>query len=714
VGSTGSVFATPAAVWLTTWLRAVADGGRDLSARVIATTPLFGWTAQDLARALAVTDGGAVDDGALDWNAWCAALADWAQRFPQEGFIRVFEAALERFAVMPRVLALPDGERHATDLRQLAELLHTSEETRHLGPAELAAWLRALVPDEGDVVEVAEERALRLESDARAIQITTIHSAKGLEYPIVLLPFAWCAEGEPRSGPLVWHDPAYSDGRPVLDLRHPEDPDRAPAVMGRRREARQEKVRLLYVALTRARHHTVAWFGPAGKDRGDTDRSALGRLLLRGTGGVLPRFSGKPKDADLDEAAAAACCDALEALAARSQGTIGWSCEAMPLGVPVCWSPAALDALPSACPWTGPEALRSTFASVSFTSLAGDREVTDEEPEREPPFAVIGAPQRRAPGDAEELDEPAVAEVRDEAPSHLEGLMGGKAVGIWVHGVLEALDFSTCRGKDGTPLDELVERVARTSGLDAPPAQRALLAKAVPAFVTTPLGGGGSKGALGGLAAELCLASLSPADRLDELRFDVGLAGGARRGGAGIDALGVMAALRLRLGEDWRGARWLEHLAMPDAGRPPLFPALNGVLVGAIDLVFRVRDARHGTRYFLADFKTNRILSRERPRGSQRSHYAPAWLAWEMGRHAYHLQALIYTLALHRYLGLRVPGYDYDTHFGGHVYLFLRGMEGADTPRAGDLGCLGVFRDRWPKEVVVALDRALAGGGAVS
>src|SRR5690606_38003636 len=146
----------------------------------------------------------------------------------------------------------------------------------------------------------------------------------------------------------------------------------------------------------------------------------------------------------------------------------------------------------------------------------------------------------------------------------------------------------------------------------------------------------------------------------DELRFDLRVeASNAKKG---LPVL-LAEAMRLRSRVAWFGRAWVEHVTRP--GGAAHLEARSGVLNGAIDLIFRVRDEGGGVRYFIADFKTNRILSKKEPRGSQRRHYAPRWMAWEMGRHAYHLQALIYTVALHRFLGQRVRDYEYDRHVGG-------------------------------------------------
>jgi exodeoxyribonuclease V beta subunit len=112
-----------------------------------------------------------------------------------------------------------------------------------------------------------------------------------------------------------------------------------------------------------------------------------------------------------------------------------------------------------------------------------------------------------------------------------------------------------------------------------------------------------------------------------------------------------------------------------------------GYMTGFIDLVFEA-----GGRFYLVDYKSNWL-------GSMIEDYVAPRLLEVMGRDNYYLQYLVYTVALHRYLKQRLPAYDYDTHFGGVMYLFLRGME----PRLGPLH--GVYRDRPARDLLEALDR---------
>jgi exodeoxyribonuclease V beta subunit len=112
---------------------------------------------------------------------------------------------------------------------------------------------------------------------------------------------------------------------------------------------------------------------------------------------------------------------------------------------------------------------------------------------------------------------------------------------------------------------------------------------------------------------------------------------------------------------------------------PALRDSVRGYVTGSIDLVARV-----GERYFVLDYKTNWLAGPEEDLTAW--HHRPAALAAEMERAHYGLQALLYTVALHRYLRWRLPGYDPDRNLAGVLYLFLRGMVGPDTPP----GC-GVF-----------------------
>jgi exodeoxyribonuclease V beta subunit len=125
----------------------------------------------------------------------CRYRASWER----DGFFFMFSRLLRREKVVENLLRFPDAERRITNVLHLAELLEAASRAEHLGPARLVQWLeKRRASDEA----AADEFQLRLESDEDAVQIVTIHRAKGLEYPVVFCPFvskdASCANQKHR------------------------------------------------------------------------------------------------------------------------------------------------------------------------------------------------------------------------------------------------------------------------------------------------------------------------------------------------------------------------------------------------------------------------------------------------------------------------------------------------------------------------------------
>ncbi len=160
-------------------------------------------------------------------------------------------------------------------------------------------------------------------------------------------------------------------------------------------------------------------------------------------------------------------------------------------------------------------------------------------------------------------------------------------------------------------------------------------------------------------------------------------------------AIGDVLRRHLPAGDPLAG--YADRLSDPD-----LRAAVRGYLTGSIDLALRLDGA-----FYVVDYKTNWLAAPGEPLTAW--HYRPAALAEEMERAHYGLQALLYTVALHRYLRWRLAGYDPATHLGGVLYLFIRGMIGADTPVVDGQPC-GVFTWRAPAALVLELDKLLEDG----
>jgi exodeoxyribonuclease V beta subunit len=207
---------------------------------------------------------------------------------------------------------------------------------------------------------------------------------------------------------------------------------------------------------------------------------------------------------------------------------------------------------------------------------------------------------------------------------------------------------------------------------------------------------------LGPLAGGRRLCDIPRSDQLAELAFEFGLAGGEVT--TADLRLGLVAGLlrrHLAEGDPLAGyAERLDHPALADQ-------TLRGYLTGSIDAVLRVRDPLGEPRYLVVDYKTNWLGSFDGTPLTLAA-YQPAQLADAMMQAHYPLQALLYSVAVHRFLRWRQPGYTPERHLGGVLYLFVRGMAGADTPQVDGVPA-GVFAWRPPAALVADLSDLLDG-----
>jgi exodeoxyribonuclease V beta subunit len=266
----GSVFATGSANGLLALLLALAAPGEDRRLRAALVTPLFGFDAAALGAL--DTDGASLLRWQTDFARWRAV---WEQHGPQPMLADVLAGQAQR------LLLFADGERDLTTLLQLGELMQEARATR-LGIQGQLDWLRAAIAhaDADD-----ETQQARLESDAGRVQILTLHTSKGLEFPLVYLPFAGIGRSNGRGKDSVSYHTA--DGTRVRQWKTRRVPagvltwEEACARAGVEEQA--EDMRLLYVGLTRARE--ALWL--CGGALSASANTALSRLL----GGATPGAS---------------------------------------------------------------------------------------------------------------------------------------------------------------------------------------------------------------------------------------------------------------------------------------------------------------------------------------------------------------------------------------------------------------------------------------
>ncbi|MFC4656664.1 MULTISPECIES: exodeoxyribonuclease V subunit beta [Rheinheimera] len=250
----GTVFDSPLAQDVLLWLRACAEPERESLLR----SALGSWSLQRSYAELAT-----LLDDELGWEQLRLQFDSYHQRWAGQGVLVMLWQLMQDFAVAEFLQQLPDGERLLTDLLHLAELLQQKSAEQE-GMAGLVRYLAEHLAGTGQ--SSADEQKLRLESDEQLIRIVTIHKSKGLEYPLVFLPFIAASRTlDANKGPISYH-PSAAELVVRLDA---SDDELALA----ERERLAEEMRKLYVALTRARHY--CWLGLAAQK----DASAIGYLL---------------------------------------------------------------------------------------------------------------------------------------------------------------------------------------------------------------------------------------------------------------------------------------------------------------------------------------------------------------------------------------------------------------------------------------------------
>ena len=589
-----SVFDTLEAQELLWVLQAVMTPERENTLRSALATSMMGLNAQDIET---------LNNDEQAWDAVVEEFDGYRQLWHKRGVMPMLRALMSARQIAENLLATAGGERRLTDILHISELLQEAGsqlESEHA----LVRWLsqHILEPDSN-----ASSQQLRLESDKHLVKIVTIHKSKGLEYPLVWLPFITHFRVQDQA---FYHDRRSFEA--VLDLSQADESIELAEV-----ERLAEDLRLLYVALTRSVWHCSLGVAPLvrrrGDKKGDTDvhQSALGRLLQK----------GEPMDAaGLRGAIEALCSDDI-----------------------ACRVPDE----PDTERWLSAEESREPLSARTLPRLPGDNwRVTS-----------YSGLQQRGHGIAQDLiprldvDAAGVGEAIVESGLTPHQFPRGASPGTFLHSLFEALDFTQ-------PVDPLwVQEQLTLGGYDAHWAP--VLTPWLEAILHAPLNETG-----------VSLSALSAHEKQVEMEFYLPISQPLIA--SQLDAL----------------IRQYDPLS---AGCPPLdFMQVRGMLKGFIDLVFR-----HQGRYYLLDYKSNWL-------GEDSTAYTQQAMAAAMQAHRYDLQYQLYTLALHRYLRHRIADYDYERHFGGVIYLFLRGVD-SEQPQQG------IYATRPDAELVALMDEMFAG-----
>ena len=550
------------------------------------------------------------------WEAILDRFVDYYQQWSEHGFAVMFGSLLKLEGVNERIAGNVNAERCLTNLRHLVDLLQAAVHAEGLGPVELLGWLKA---KRQGVSNIEDEEQLRLESDENLVSIVTIHKSKGLEYPVVFCPFLWDTRyGKPiKSFYAAFHDDAKKlcIDLGTIDLQQHHNLQQ--------REILAEELRLLYVAVTRARNRCyLSWGRVEAKRNPVSERSALGYLLHSFVAEGGTGKTGEQEPTKIREGG-------------HYDGVLGGLADAVPEAV-------GIEPLPDSSRLsdindfeqrvfghsrTFNRDLAASGTIQSFSAMQNRADIEEPDYDAETGFIL---PQR-----------PMITE-EEGGERSLLSFPRGRRAGSCLHAILEHLDFSAPAGKNNLDMvTGWLRRFGFGDGWAVP------VLEGLADVCRTPLQYGDET---------FCLGDLSKAHRLDELEFYYPV--------PMLSTEKLRAIFAAHLENSFAGSSSKRLSGQARQG--------NSFMKGFIDLVFEWQG-----RLFIVDYKSNYL-------GNRVDDYGPTVLAKAIAESSYDLQYYIYTLTLHRYLMKRLQdNYNYDRYFGGVFYLFIRGMKPERGPKSG-------------------------------
>lgn len=606
--SRDSIFHTREATELRAFLRAVAEPGNEYALKQALVTELVGYHAAQL---YALEQQPELLESELE------AFHAWHITWQTQGFMPMFRQWMVQRRRYAHLLALADGERRLTNLLHLAELIHTESTLKCHGMHTVIRWLQQKA--DSDIENEAYQ--LRLESDENLVQIVTIHKSKGLEYGIVYCPYVW-KEKEPRRPPswFSWYD--NLTGTSCLQasaLAQESEKNSARAA------EKAESLRLLYVALTRAKYHCTIALASGNISQFDY-YSALTWLLFGNMPQATELLARNRKEGMKPEQRQTLMHKRLRAIIEASAGLM--SHESLPVSATPC--------------------RYQTQAAALQVRIRAFRHCL-------PPVPKVGSFSGLTSGKYDERPDYDSSQITTLRLPDKTAFPRGAQAGSCLHKMLEELDFTLALSEQR---EKILVPALKRHGL----AEHWLTAAELllTNTLTTPL------------LEEWSLQYLAKPQRLDELEFYFPV--------QRLMFKPLRQLLHQHLPVHWEAI----HAAVDKLQ----FQELTGFMKGYIDLIFE-----HKGQFYIVDYKSNDL-------GARRQDYTYIAMQQAMAEHHYYLQYLIYSVALHRYLKMRLPHYSWNRHVGGVLYLFLRGME---PPSAGS----GVFFHKPDAELIEALDKLM-------
>ena len=581
-------------------------------------------------------------------DAWIVLFKEAMDLWSRFGFSVAFNMLVRHSGMKAWLASGQEGERSMVNLTQLHDLLHRAAMDQHLGPEALLGWYRRQLGV--GTREQNEAFETRLESDADAVQIMTIFKSKGLEFPVVFVPTMWTGMAGTRMAVCrVYH--GTDAPKDATRSEAPGESSLSPVCLhidknnneAKTAARREREQEDIRNLYVATTRASHRTYVVAGDGLG-TKNSALARCLPRE---LLDQWA-EDENVSID-------------VVERHFGPA----ERTPWTPP---TPPGSDTLEIA----GEVCVDKSCGHASFSSIA-------------PHGAWHGG------GEAYDFDADDTAGVdtaSDRGALTVFSFPAGARTGECWHKVFETLDFAAGDDAIHSVVDEQLSLFRLDRGTEEErQAKRnvtfAMVRRVLNARLTVENG------------QTFCLADIEEANKRPELAFDFSLAGSGAGNGAHNAVWKALEAAwgnaDLEKGE--MEAVFLNRLKHWEAEIPA------GFMTGFIDLFFKQTDKR-GDKYYILDWKSNR-------RDCDPASFHRPGLVEEISEHAYFLQYLLYTVAANQYLRMCLgDGYDYKEHFGGVLYIFLRGVDQDGDPASQR----GIFYTKPDPGLVRGLTKALVPG----
>ena len=570
---------------------------------------------------------------------------DYRTQWQRQGFISMAINLMHQHFDFSTTQALSNKDRALTNLLHLFEILQSASQ-RFLQPQELLYWFEQQCNEELSVNSELEAEQ-RLESDGDLIRIVTQHGAKGLEYPVVFIPFATRHKNPIQFGnkSIDYYEYHNTQGQLCLSLDGDQQAKTAMA-----EEGYAESIRLLYVAITRAEQRCYI----LTSEFQDYALSPLGKTLQW------------QKEQDIVQD--------LQSLATKAPDVINIQQISLDEINPDTFSNIVQSN-------ESPQLQVSQFVGKierdwwlsSFSALS-----------RNLRHGGVSTPDRDSSELVSNVASLAGSQYQNEAAQLRFALTKGAHSGNLLHDILEKSNF-VCSEQSESNLIEVIKWSLVKYGDLSNGFVLSDLVSWLDDILKTPLNTHIHH------EKSFCLSDITLQQTLRESEFYFPMEK------ANVTQLEKLLTDHrntplLLNGEFEDSESRLEHQVRVNQVRLPNYQSLKGMMHGFIDLVFE-----HQGKYYVCDYKSSHL-------GDNFKGYNQSALRENIEKNYYDLQYLIYSLALHRFLKQKLVNYSVETHFGGIYYLYLRGMSQHESHQG-----LGVYSRQISEAELIKLDDIFSG-----